>query len=109
MLALLTRKNASTPAAPQQDTAPTASPVMQFLTQGGADVDLYPITWRVRVRQTEAEYEHRGFQWACRGCDTAGKDYQLGWGYREHEPRCSREEANEHAAGCHAKPKPSTA
>lgn len=108
MIAFLTRRKdtpVDTPAATEQTTQAPDTVVMRFRTQGGATIDLYPITWTIRGHVAEDPIGYRGFQWICRGCDTAGRDHQLGWGYSEAKPHNSRREANEHAIDCHAMPK----
>lgn len=111
--AFLTRRKETT--VPETATAETPAPsrdvVMQFLTQGGATVDLYRRAWSAfyYARANAKDVDFRGFQWQCNGCDTTGAAgrYRLQTdGYDEHEPRESREHANEHAEKCRALPKP---
>lgn len=91
------------------DEKPATRILMQFLTQGGATVDLYKHAWTIHQYGGGEQREPlrwSGFQWVCQGCDQAGKDHSLGWGYAETEPNDSREAANAHAAECRAMPKP---
>ncbi|MGW0904999.1 hypothetical protein [Streptomyces sp. NPDC002853] len=84
--------------------------LMQFLTRGGASVELYEKAWTVHRYATPGrsahDFDRTGFQWICRGCDAGGRDRELGWGYAENTPVKSRDEANAHAEKCRAMPKP---
>ncbi|MGW2113753.1 hypothetical protein [Streptomyces zhihengii] len=95
------------------DTETSAGPVMQFRTQGGATVDLYPHQWvehHYAVGDRPARTLNRsGFEWRCNGCDLTGAEQHLrlrGAGYTETKPQDSRNDANAHATDCWAMPKP---
>lgn len=118
MLAFLTRRKDPTMTdTTTQAEKTTDDVVMRFLTQGGATVEL-----RRQIRTVN--YEHgrpgyllgngqtrtsNGFNWQCLGCNAIGGGGRYGFGdnhFDEYAPEKSRTEANEHAAGCRAMPKP---
>ncbi|MFE9337738.1 hypothetical protein [Streptomyces sp. NPDC007063] len=102
----------STPA-PETTTSRSRDVVMQFLTQGGAVVDLYRHEWTehhyAAPGRPAKDIDRTGFQWECTGCDAFGGPgtftYEKYKGYEEREPGRSRAEANAHAETCRSMPR----
>jgi hypothetical protein len=104
----------------QTPTPQTSDVVMQFLTQGGATVELHQQTRTVNWQYGQPGYligngETRvsnGYNWRCLGCDSIGGGGRYGMGARHFDegqlPEC-RDEANAHATTCRAMPKPTAA
>jgi hypothetical protein len=106
---------------PQQQDSPGAqaatSVVMQFLTQGGATVELRRQTRTVNYQYGSPGFllgngqtrVSNGFNWRCLGCNAIGGGGRYGLGdnhFDEYAPEKSRDEANEHATRCRALPRP---
>lgn len=125
MLAFLTRRkdtavtDTTTPQTAEQPA--TDNVAMQFLTQGGARVEVYNHRFMTRYLPTgrpyvgDEAYEVDGFTWKCLGCDANGKtdghmpafhDYGR---YLPNEKTDARRDANKHADKCRALPKPTAA
>lgn len=118
MLAFLTRRKDPTMTDTSTQTEKTTDDVvMRFLTQGGATVELHRQTRTVNYEHGRPGYllgngqtrTSNGFNWQCLGCNAIGGGGRYGFGdnhFDEYAPEKSRTEANEHAAGCRAMPKP---
>jgi hypothetical protein len=124
MLAFLTRRKDTTPV----DTAETieqptgqmatSNIAMQFLTQGGARVEIRNHRFSTRYLPTGRPYvgdeahDVDGFTWKCLGCDADGKtdgNRAVFWDYGRYLPGerdDARRDANQHADKCRAMPKP---
>lgn len=93
------------------------SVVMQFLTQGGATVELHHQTRTVNYLPGQpghlmSDGEKRvsnGYNWRCLGCGSIGGGGRYGMGARHFDeyqlPEC-RDEANTHATACRAMTRP---
>ncbi|MGW2861914.1 hypothetical protein [Streptomyces sp. NPDC001205] len=107
---------------PETTTAPAApapaaeAPLMRFLTQGGAVVELRSHRFRTRYTAQGRPFvsdkyrEVNGFTWKCLGCDRRGSGgrgpFSEGEPYLPGEDGQARDDANKHAAACRAMPKP---
>jgi hypothetical protein len=106
-------ETAEAPAAP----APAVEvPLMQFLTQGAAVVEVRShrfrtrYTWQGRPFVSDEVREVDGFTWKCLGCGKRGSGgrgpFSDGEPYLDNEGDQARDDANAHAASCRAMPKP---
>lgn len=112
--AFLTRRREDTPM-PETASGARDDIVMRFLTQGGAVVEVRTCRFRTRYTVKGRPYisdeyrEVNGSNWRCLGCgkqgDAAGYSYQAE-PYLPDEADKARDDANGHAAGCRAMPKP---
>lgn len=109
MLVSLFRRQPTQPDTTTPDQTEGHPIAMRFRTHGGATIDLFRVHWTIRGHVDDEPRHYTGFQWICRGCDLGGRDHRLGWGYSEIAPDESRRHANQHAAECHAMPKPNAA
>lgn len=112
-----------TPRPNQAATTPqTDSDVInEAINLAGATVELYRITWTVRLPECPVLHgltgpDHKcpppreegrsGYAWRCLGCDATSHEYDtFNDGYEETRPRESRTAANDHAASCRYAPK----
>lgn len=93
----------------------TAAALMQFLTVGGAVVELREhrfttlfTTYRGRghTAPDRAKGDVDGFAWSCQGCGGSGRDALFDGQYLPGERQKARDDANEHAHACRAMPRP---
>lgn len=112
-LPTLFRRNAKENAV--TETTTSAAPLMQFLTVGGAVVELRAhrfstlfTTYRGRgyLAHDREKGEVDGFVWSCRGCGGSGRDVLSDGQYLPGERGKARDDANEHAETCRAMPRP---
>ncbi len=108
MFAFLTRHK-ETPMPPEAGR-PTV--LVQFLTLGGADVDLYEYRFETRYLPIGRPYVGDvrtvdGFRWQCRGCGEVGQPALFTTDYLPKELPEARTHANSHASACRSKPRPS--
>lgn len=96
MLTLFRRPQTQEPTVTEQPTQMPYATVMQFLTLGGASVDVYTVPNETGDRDN--------YCWECRGCDAS--DSYLASGASLH---CARTAANGHASNCRSMPRPTTA
>lgn len=98
-----------------ETTAPP--PLMQFLTIGGAVVELRQhrfttlyTTYRGRgyLAPDAKKGEVDGFAWSCHGCGGSGRDARFDGQYLPGERQKARDDANAHAHACRAMPRPTT-
>ncbi|ESQ01825.1 hypothetical protein B590_30118 (plasmid) [Streptomyces sp. PVA_94-07] len=117
MFAFLTRHK-ETPMSPEpaaaEELASAPAVRMQFVTQGGADVNLYDHTFETRyLPRGRPDVGHGfrtvdGYRWKCMGCELVGKVSIFDENYLPNELDKARTDANDHAANCRSKPKPSS-
>ncbi|MGW9411997.1 hypothetical protein [Streptomyces diastaticus] len=104
-----------TTAAAAESAPASAGPtvLVQFLTLGGADVDLYKHRFETRYLPIGRPYvsDHvrtvDGFRWQCRGCGEVGQPALFTTDYLPKELAEARTHANSHASACRSKPRPS--
>lgn len=99
----------------RQQTTP-ATPLMRFLTVGGATVEVHSYRFQTNYTSRGRPYasdrlrEVDGFVWQCLGCGTHSRDsFLYDDGYLPNEHAEARDHANAHACECRAMPKPETA
>ncbi|MFJ7269396.1 hypothetical protein ACIQV3_22590 [Streptomyces sp. NPDC099050] len=98
---------------PETATTPAdTDPIMQFLTIGGAVVELRAhrfmtrYSWKGRPYVGDTQYETDGFRWSCLGCDKQGGPNIFEHDYLSTERDEARNDANDHAETCRAMPRP---
>jgi hypothetical protein len=87
------------------------APLIRFLTLGGAVVEVRKTRFVTRWESgppfaVAKPYEIGGFQWKCAGCGAYGREGDTYNDPNYRQEKEARDDANKHAAACHAMPKP---